>query len=64
MRRRAEIRGDESRHRGDPPADDASSRWDGTSLQTLSGTYGDYLGAKVAKVFPALVASRLRSEGQ
>ena len=50
--------------RGDPPADDAASRWDGTSLQTLSGTYGDYLGAKVAKVFPALVASRLRSEGQ
>jgi len=29
-------------------------RWDGTSLRRLEGTYGDYLTAKVAKVFPAL----------
>jgi isopenicillin N synthase-like dioxygenase len=29
-------------------------RWDGTDLATLSGTYGDYLLGKVAKVFPEL----------
>lgn len=39
---------------GDAPPDDAATRWDGTSLRTLDGTYGDYLTAKVAKVFPAL----------
>ncbi len=39
---------------GPAPADDADSRWDGTSLQHLSGTYGDYLTAKVARVFPEL----------
>ena len=39
---------------GAAPADDAARRWDGTSLQTLSGTYGEYLVAKVAKVFPEL----------
>jgi len=32
-----------------PPA-----RWDGLDLTGVSGTYGDYLTAKVAKVFPAL----------
>ena len=36
------------------PADDAATRWDGTSLRHLDGTYGAYLTAKVAKVFPAL----------
>jgi polar amino acid transport system ATP-binding protein len=30
-------------------------RWDGASVHEWSGTYGDYLFAKVAKVFPALV---------
>jgi isopenicillin N synthase-like dioxygenase len=39
---------------GDPPPDDAATRWDNTSLRTLSGTYGDYLWSKVQKVFPAL----------
>ena len=29
-------------------------RWDGADLQAFRGTYGDYLVAKVAKVFPAL----------
>ncbi|MBS1914156.1 MAG: isopenicillin N synthase family oxygenase [Bacteroidetes bacterium] len=29
-------------------------RWDGASLREFSGTYGDYLLAKVAKVFPEL----------
>jgi len=39
---------------GPAPCDDADTRWDGTSLHTLSGTYGDYLTAKVARVFPEL----------
>lgn len=42
---------------GSPPPDDAATRWDGTSLQNLSGTYGSYLTAKVAKVFPELFAA-------
>lgn len=42
---------------GTPPADDASRRWDGTSVQAWTGTYGDYLTAKVSKVFPALFAT-------
>jgi isopenicillin N synthase-like dioxygenase len=36
-----------------PPAD-ATDRWDRTSVHEWSGTYGDYLSAKVAKVFPDL----------
>lgn len=36
------------------PADDAANRWDGVNIHEWSGTYGDYLTAKVAKVFPAL----------
>ncbi|MBX3286451.1 MAG: isopenicillin N synthase family oxygenase [Actinobacteria bacterium] len=39
---------------GDAPADDAGTRWDGASVHEWSGTYGDYLTAKVAKVFPDL----------
>ena len=42
---------------GTPPADDVSRRWDGTSVQAWTGTYGDYLTSKVSKVFPALFAS-------
>jgi isopenicillin N synthase-like dioxygenase len=37
-----------------PPADDADRRWDGASVHAWSGTYGDYLTAKVARVFPEL----------
>jgi isopenicillin N synthase-like dioxygenase len=37
-----------------PPTDDATSRWDGTSVHAWTGRYGDYLAAKVAKVFPDL----------
>ncbi len=37
-----------------PPADDAERRWDATSVRAWSGTYGEYLSAKVAKVFPGL----------
>ena len=40
---------------GPDPPDDAATRWDGTSLQDLGGTYGEYLLAKVARVFPDLV---------
>jgi isopenicillin N synthase-like dioxygenase len=39
---------------GSPPADDADRRWDNTSVRAWEGTYGDYLTAKVAKVFPVL----------
>src|SRR6185295_15364477 len=39
---------------GTPPADEPHRRWDGTSVRGWDGTYGDYLTAKVAKVFPAL----------
>ena len=38
-----------------PPA----HRWDGANVHELSGTYGDYLLAKVAKVFPELGAGVL-----
>ena len=41
---------------GSPPADDADRRWDGTSVRTWTGTYGDYLTTKVARVFPDLFA--------
>jgi isopenicillin N synthase-like dioxygenase len=39
---------------GSPPADDADRRWDGTSVRAWEGTYGEYLTAKVARVFPQL----------
>jgi isopenicillin N synthase-like dioxygenase len=35
---------------------DGQDRWDRTSVHTFSGTYGDYLLGKVAKVFPQLMA--------
>jgi len=38
---------------GDIPAD-AARRWDGTSVHEFSGTYGEYITKRVAKVFPAL----------
>jgi isopenicillin N synthase-like dioxygenase len=39
---------------GSPPADDADHRWDGSSVHAWTGHYGDYLSAKVARVFPDL----------
>jgi isopenicillin N synthase-like dioxygenase len=42
---------------GEVPADDADSRWDGASVHAWDGVYGDYLTAKVARVFPDLFAS-------
>jgi isopenicillin N synthase-like dioxygenase len=41
---------------GAPPADDADRRWDGASVHVWTGRYGDYLTAKVARVFPELFA--------
>ena len=43
---------------GPRPADDADRRWDGTSVHRFDGTYGEYLLAKVAKVFPELRDAR------
>jgi isopenicillin N synthase-like dioxygenase len=34
--------------------DDSAERWDKSSVHAISGTYGDYLMGKVAKVFPEL----------
>ena len=34
--------------------DDHATRWDGASVHAFAGTYGDYLLAKVGKVFPEL----------
>ena len=41
------------------PSDDAGAadRWDHASVHGFAGTYGDYLTAKVAKVFPALAGA-------
>ena len=38
-------------------SDDAAERWDRASVHTFRGTYGDYLLAKVSRVFPALHAA-------
>lgn len=37
-----------------PAADDAASRWDGASVHGFDGTYGEYLLAKIGRVFPEL----------
>jgi isopenicillin N synthase-like dioxygenase len=34
--------------------DDGARRWDGASVHDFEGTYGDYLRAKVSRVFPEL----------
>ncbi len=39
---------------GTGPSSSPEPRWDGASVHDLTGTYGDYLLAKVSKVFPAL----------
>jgi isopenicillin N synthase-like dioxygenase len=41
---------------GEAPPDDAEQRWDGASVHEWDGIYGDYLTAKVSRVFPDLVA--------
>ena len=47
---------------GDPTAE-AGPRWDGANLHGYRGTYGDYLLAKVAKVFPQLGGEVLHHPG-
>jgi len=37
-----------------PGQDDSGRRWDGANLQSFHGTYGEYVTAKVGKVFPQL----------
>jgi polar amino acid transport system ATP-binding protein len=37
-----------------PEHDDHATRWDATSVHAFEGTYGDYVLAKVGKVFPGL----------
>ncbi|MEJ0058501.1 MAG: 2-oxoglutarate and iron-dependent oxygenase domain-containing protein [Terricaulis sp.] len=37
-------------------SDDSDERWDNANVHAFSGTYGDYLLGKVAKVFPDLAA--------
>lgn len=37
-----------------PGRDDSGRRWDGANLQAFHGTYGEYVTAKVGKVFPHL----------
>ena len=38
------------------PVDDGSAdRWDRASVHGFTGTYGNYIAAKVAKVFPHLM---------
>jgi isopenicillin N synthase-like dioxygenase len=39
-----------------PAEEGAAERWDRTSVHGFTGTYGDYVTAKVAKVFPDLAA--------
>jgi isopenicillin N synthase-like dioxygenase len=40
--------------RGQATEDRSTERWDGEDVQAWNGMYGDYLTAKVAKVFPEL----------
>jgi isopenicillin N synthase-like dioxygenase len=44
---------------GAPPADAAYDRWDRDNPHAFTGTYGEYLLAKVSKVFPELRADVL-----
>ncbi len=37
-----------------PEIDDLATRWDGASVHAFEGSYGDYVLAKVGKVFPVL----------
>jgi len=43
-------------HMTDRPPTGPGDRWDGRSVHEWTGTYGDYLIAKVAQVFPGLAA--------
>jgi isopenicillin N synthase-like dioxygenase len=41
-------------------SDDSSERWDKANVHAFEGTYGEYLMAKIAKVFPELKRDVLR----
>lgn len=41
---------------------DSAERWDRASVHAISGTYGEYLVAKVSKVFPELSRDQLPSK--
>jgi isopenicillin N synthase-like dioxygenase len=45
-----------------PDDDGAAERWDHASVHGFTGTYGDYLVAKVAKVFPQLADEAATAE--
>jgi isopenicillin N synthase-like dioxygenase len=49
-------------HPGRGAVDDRAERWDAASVHEFRGTYGDYLLAKVARVFPELERKVLRSD--
>jgi isopenicillin N synthase-like dioxygenase len=42
-----------------PVDDDAARRWDRMTVHGFEGTYGDYILAKVGKVFPDLAAGTI-----
>ena len=42
---------------GECVRDDRAERWDRASVHAFEGTYGDYVLAKVSKVFPDLTRS-------
>jgi isopenicillin N synthase-like dioxygenase len=42
-----------------PADDDAARRWDATSVHGFEGPYGDYIVAKVGRVFPDLAAGTI-----
>ncbi len=42
--------------------DDSEHRWDGANVHAFEGTYGEYLMAKIGKVFPELGTDHLGSD--
>lgn len=50
----AEVKAIDLSHLGALPSD-AVERWDGQNVHDIQGTYGDYILAKVGKVFPHLL---------
>jgi isopenicillin N synthase-like dioxygenase len=44
---------------GSRPPEVAGQRWDGADVHAVSGTYGEYLLAKVGRVFPGLKSAVL-----
>ena len=43
-----------------PTEEQAAERWDHTNVHGFEGSYGDYILAKVGKVFPELAAREIR----